>query len=97
MNEFKLTSFIIAQVQAIFVLLFCMNFISENNSLLYFGNIINFTLTFIGELIIQQKQPFSIELTIYLIKNNVGFGVTTYISFAVYIWIVIQLFKKEKK
>ena len=52
MEPFKLQIFIVSQVQAIFQLLFCINFISENKTHMYLTNIINFTITILGELII---------------------------------------------
>ena len=94
---FRLFMFSISQVYTVFLLLFCINFISENKKHMYFGNIVNFTFTVVGMLIINQQEKFSINLTLRLLYENLGFVLTTYVAFGIFLYIIMRLFENEKK
>jgi len=62
------------------------------------SNFVNYFFTTVGVLICSQetKESFSIGLVFDLIFSNAGFMIVVFISFGVFLTIILQLFLQEK-
>jgi len=95
-TDFRLLMFLVSQVYAVFVLLFCVNFIFSSRKVIIATNLINFLFTCLGFLIINQDEEFSLSLSFTLLVNNSGTVIFIFLSFGTFLYIIMTLFMNEK-
>ena len=60
------------------------------------SNFVNFSLTTVGMLIINQQEKFSVSLFFTLIADNLMFIIVVFAAFGALLWMLLELFLQEK-